>query len=87
MSGATLRPAARCRWDGPDPGVCALCGREPATLDHLLWRCVALPNRPVTRNLGILQARFGWPSGRANDVAVLDWHVAVGAKILADRYA
>ena len=67
-----LSPAARCRWHGPDPGVCASCGREPATLDHLLWRCVALPNRPVTRNLGILQARFGWPSGRANDVAILE---------------
>ena len=87
MSGATLSPAARCRWDGPDPGVCSSCGREPATLDHLLWHCVALLNRPVTRNLGILQARLGWPSCRANDVAILEWHVAVRAKILADRYA
>ena len=67
--------------------MCASCGREPATLDRLLWRCVALPNWPVTRNLGILQARFGWPSGRANDVAILEWHAAVRATILADRCA
>ena len=87
LSGATLSPAARNRWDGPDPGTCSKCGGGPATMDHLLWHCSGMEGRPNVARLSVLQSRLGWPMGFPNDAAILEWHAQVRALILRDRYS
>ena len=57
-------------------------------MDHLLWHCQSVGGRPPgVRGLGVLQSRLGWPSGRADDNAILQWHTRVRELILADRYS
>ena len=70
--------------------------RPKATMDHLLWDCRGLEDEcrsvlgalppQFSARLSALQRRLGGPAGRANDVLIRQWHLAVRKKILEHRY-
>ena len=86
LSGATMSRAALLRQRGDDAGCCS-CGVGPATIDHLAWACsMRSAGRPTWKG-DVAQARFGWPSGHAQDDAILSWLIAVRKGILDARYS
>ena len=86
MCGALKSPAAFTAPQGKDV-TCPFCNKEPGTTDHVLWHCTGLPERPpCPRPRDSLAARMAWPTGHANDEAIIQWAVKVREWIRLERY-
>ena len=86
MCGALKSPAAFTAPQGKDV-TCPFCNKEPGTTDHVLWHCTGLPERPpCPRPRDSLAARLAWPTGHANDEAIIQWAVKVREWIRLERY-
>ena len=74
-----------------DAKTCPFCQQAIGTLEHVAWRCRAMPDaadRPIRVPTDHLQNRLAWSMGHSLDYdnSVLTWHKRVRQLLLDRRY-